>query len=90
MRLRERAAFALGDIASNLTWTTISSYLLFFYTDVALISAATAGTVMFAARLLDAFFDPLVGVLLDRTHTRRGRARPYLLFGLRCCPASRC
>ncbi|AQZ69484.1 hypothetical protein BKM31_55590 [[Actinomadura] parvosata subsp. kistnae] len=81
MRLRERAAFALGDIASNLTWTTISSYLLFFYTDVALISAATAGTVMFAARLLDAFFDPLVGVLLDRTHTRRGRARPYLLFG---------
>ncbi|MCP2371841.1 GPH family glycoside/pentoside/hexuronide:cation symporter [Agromyces terreus] len=81
MRPREKAAFTLGDIASNLTWTTISSYLLFFYTDVALISAAIAGTVMLVARLLDAVFDPIVGVLLDRTNTRWGRARPYLLFG---------
>lgn len=81
VRRREKAAFALGDIASNLTWTTISSYLLFFYTDVALISASVAGTVILAARLLDAFFDPMVGVILDRTHTRWGRARPYLLFG---------
>lgn len=78
---RERAAFALGDIASNLTWTTISSYLLFFYTDVALMSAAVAGAVILIARILDAFFDPAVGVLLDRTSTRWGRARPYLLFG---------
>ncbi|MET4159563.1 glycoside-pentoside-hexuronide (GPH):cation symporter [Agromyces sp. PvR057] len=81
VRPREKAAFALGDIASNLTWTTISSYLLFFYTDVALISAGIAGTVMLVARLLDAFFDPMVGVILDRTNTRWGRARPYLLFG---------
>ncbi|WP_425826834.1 MFS transporter [Streptomyces fractus] len=77
----ERAAFALGDVASNLTWTTISSYLLFFYTDVAGIVAGTAGTLMLIARLLDAFFDPAVGLVLDRTVTRWGRARPYLLFG---------
>ncbi|BBH69762.1 MFS transporter [Actinoplanes sp. OR16] len=81
VRGRERAAFTLGDIASNLTWTTISSYLLFFYTDVASIAAATAGTLMLVARLLDAFFDPAVGMILDRTTTRWGRARPYLLFG---------
>lgn len=81
VRKRERAAFALGDIASNLTWTTISSYLLFFYTDVALMSAAVAGVVILIARVLDAIFDPAVGVLLDRTTTRWGRARPYLLFG---------
>jgi GPH family glycoside/pentoside/hexuronide:cation symporter len=81
VRWRERAAFALGDISANLVWTTISSYLLFFYTDVALIGAAAAGTLMLVARLLDAVFDPLVGLLLDRTTTRWGRARPYLLFG---------
>jgi len=81
VRPRERAAFALGDIASNLTWTTISSYLLFFYTDVALIAAGAAGTLMLVARLLDAVFDPAVGILLDRTMSRWGRARPYLLFG---------
>ncbi|GAA0321433.1 MFS transporter [Kineococcus aurantiacus] len=71
----------LGDVAANLVWTTISSYLLFFYTDVALIGAAAAGTLMLLARLLDAVFDPMVGALLDRTSTRWGRARPYLLFG---------
>ncbi|MBT9605718.1 glycoside-pentoside-hexuronide (GPH):cation symporter [Microbacterium sp.] len=81
VRTREKAAFALGDIASNLTWTTISSYLLFFYTDVALISAGIAGVILLVARVLDAFFDPMVGILLDRTTTRWGRARPYLIFG---------
>jgi GPH family glycoside/pentoside/hexuronide:cation symporter len=60
---------------------TAYSYLLFFYTDVASIAAATAGTLMLVARLLDAFFDPAIGVLLDRTTSRWGRARPYLLFG---------
>ncbi|MFJ9041196.1 MFS transporter [Streptomyces sp. NPDC102406] len=81
VRRSERGAFALGDVASNLTWTTISSYLLFFYTDVAGIVAGTAGTLMLVARLLDAFFDPAVGLVVDRTTSRWGRARPYLLFG---------
>ena len=81
VRRRERGAFVLGDIASNLTWSTVGTYLLFFYTDVALISAATAGTVILVARVLDGIFDPLVGIIMDRTDTRWGRARPYLLFG---------
>ena len=80
-RVRERLGYGLGDLASNLTWTTITSYLLFFYTDVALIGAATAGTILFVARALDAIADPAVGLLLDRTQTRFGRARPYLMFG---------
>ncbi|MBX7445932.1 MULTISPECIES: MFS transporter [unclassified Arthrobacter] len=77
----ERLGFSLGDLASNLTWSTITSYLLFFYTDVAFIAAAAAGTLLLLARVLDAAIDPLIGVILDRTHTRFGRARPYLIFG---------
>ncbi|MEU6540776.1 MFS transporter [Streptomyces sp. NPDC047000] len=79
--LGERLGYSLGDLASNLTWTTVSSYLLFFYTDVAVIAAATAGTLMLVARVLDAVFDPSIGMLLDRTRTRFGRARPFLMFG---------
>ncbi|GAA2866019.1 MFS transporter [Pseudonocardia halophobica] len=79
--LRERLGYGAGDLASNLTWTTITSFLLFFYTDVALIGAAAAGTLLLVGRILDAIVDPAVGVLLDRTNTRFGRARPYLLFG---------
>ncbi|KAA9160688.1 MFS transporter [Amycolatopsis acidicola] len=77
----ERIGFTIGDLASNLTWSTVGSYLLYFYTDVALISAAAAGTLLLLARIFDAVIDPLVGVLLDRTNTRFGRAKPYLLFG---------
>ncbi|MBY4128213.1 MFS transporter [Rhodococcus fascians] len=81
VRGRERGAYVLGDLAFNLAWTTVSTYLLFFYTDVALISAGIAGTIILGARVLDAFFDPVVGLMLDRTSTRWGRARPFLLFG---------
>lgn len=74
--LRERLGHGAGDLASNLTWTTISSFLLFFYTNVALIGAAAAGTLGLVGRVLDALVDPAVGVLIDRTNTRFGRARP--------------
>ncbi|MGD6741765.1 MFS transporter [Streptomyces sp. BH106] len=80
LRKRERLAFGLGDVASNLSWNMVSSFLLFYYTDVAGITAAAAGTLILVARFLDAGADVAIGVLVDRTHSRHGKARPYLLW----------
>ncbi|GAA2897781.1 glycoside-pentoside-hexuronide (GPH):cation symporter [Streptomyces mexicanus] len=81
LRGHERVAFGLGDVASNLSWNMVSSFLLFYYTDVAGIAAAAAGTLILAARFVDAGADVAIGVLVDRTRSRHGKARPYLLWG---------
>jgi GPH family glycoside/pentoside/hexuronide:cation symporter len=78
--LREQLSFASGEVASNLAWNMVGGFLLYYYTDVALLPVAALGTLMLLSRVLDAVFDPLVGVLVDRTRTRWGQARPYLLF----------
>ncbi|PRY13403.1 MFS transporter [Kineococcus rhizosphaerae] len=80
LRRREKLAYGAGDLASNLSWNFVGSFLLFYYTDVAGVPIALLGTLFLVARLLDAVVDPFVGVLVDRTRTRFGRARPYLLF----------
>lgn len=77
---REKIGYACGDLASCLYWQTIGSFLLFFYTDVFGISAAAAGTMFLVTRLWDAVNDPLMGTIADRTKTRWGRFRPYLLW----------
>lgn len=78
---KEKVAYGLGDFASGLVLNTLTLYLMFFYTDVFGIGAAAAGTVLFVARTWDAFFDLGMGALVDRTRTRWGQCRPYLLFG---------
>lgn len=79
LTLRERLAYGLGDFASGLYWQAIMVYLTFFYTDVFGLSALAAGAMLGMSRSLDALFDPLMGALADRTRTRWGRFRPYLL-----------
>lgn len=78
--LRERLAFGLGDFASGLYWHTFTIYLTFFYTDVFGLSALAAGTLLGTSRSVDALFDPMIGALADRTTTRWGKFRPYLLW----------
>lgn len=70
-----------GDLAFNLYWQSSSLFLLYFYTDVLNVPAAIAGTIYMAALIWDATIDPVVGWAADRTRTRLGRYRPYLLFG---------
>jgi glycoside/pentoside/hexuronide:cation symporter, GPH family len=79
--LSEKLAYSGGDFACNLVFGTITSFLLFFYTDVFGISAAEAGTVLLVARLWDAVWDLALGALIDRTKSRWGQLRPYLLYG---------
>lgn len=78
--VREKLGYGFGDFGFNLYWTTIASFLAAFYTDTFGISAAAAGTMMFTTKIIDACTDPVMGALADRTKTRFGKFRPYLLF----------
>lgn len=76
----ERLTFASGEFASNCAWIMVTGFLLYYYTDVAYLPVAATGTLMLVSRVLDAVADPVIGILVDRTRTRWGQARPYLLF----------
>jgi len=78
--LREKIGYGFGDAASSMFWKIFGMYSLFFYTDVFGITAAAAGTMFLVARLWDSFFDIFVGIMSDRTKTRWGKYRPYLLW----------
>ncbi|HSO87444.1 MAG TPA: MFS transporter, partial [Draconibacterium sp.] len=81
LSVREKIGYSLGDTASHFVWDMVGFWLLFFYTDVYGISAAAAGTIMLVARFWDMAIDPVIGVVSDRTNTRWGKFRPYILFG---------
>jgi GPH family glycoside/pentoside/hexuronide:cation symporter len=78
--LKEKVGYGFGDMASSMFWKIFGMYSLFFYTDVFGITAAAAGTMFLIARVWDSFFDLFVGIAADRTKTRWGRYRPYILW----------
>lgn len=78
--LREKISYGIGDFGFNLYWANISAFLLIFYTDVMGLAAGAVGTMMLVTKLADAVADPFMGAIADRTRTRWGRFRPYLLF----------
>ena len=80
IRLCEKIGYGLGDMSSSMFWKLFGAYLMIFYTDVFGISAAVVGTMFAVTRVWDSFFDPVVGAVADRTSSRWGRFRPYLLF----------
>jgi glucuronide carrier protein len=78
---RQYLGYAAGEVANNLTFQMVSVFVLIYYTDVAGISAATAGTLLLVVRISGGFTDLLAGRSVDATSTRWGKFRPYLLFG---------
>ena len=78
---RERIGYGLGDAGFNFYWAIIGSYLVFFYTDVFGIGAAAAATMVTTTKIIDAITDPIMGGIADRTKTRWGKFRPYLIWG---------
>lgn len=81
LSFREQLAYGCGDFASVLFWQTFMKYLPFYYTDVFGLSAAALGSMLLFSRVFDGVNDPLVGVWADRTDTRWGKFRPFILFG---------
>lgn len=79
LTFKEKVGFSLGDMASNLYFQTFVLFLPIFYTDVLGIPAAAMGTMMLVTRIWDAVTDPVMGMIADRTQTRWGKFRPYIL-----------
>ncbi|GLX81137.1 glycoside-pentoside-hexuronide (GPH):cation symporter [Thalassotalea eurytherma] len=78
--VKEKIAYGLGDTASNIIFQTVMTFLMLYYTDVVGLDAAVVGTMFLAVRIFDAVTDPLMGSLADKTQTRWGHFRPYLLW----------
>jgi GPH family glycoside/pentoside/hexuronide:cation symporter len=76
----EKFGFGLGDTASNIVYQAVINVLLYFYTDVYGIEAAAAGTLMLVVRIFDAVTDPMMGAVADRTRSKHGRYRPWMLW----------
>jgi glycoside/pentoside/hexuronide:cation symporter, GPH family len=78
--VKEKVGYAFGDAAANFVFQTMVVFQLAFYTDTFGITAAAAGTLFLVVRVWDAIFDPIMGVVADRTNTRWGKFRPWILW----------
>ena len=78
--LREKVGYSMGDVAANLVFQMMMIFQLKFYTDIFGLDGAVAGSVLLIARIVDAFVDPAVGIITDRTKTRWGKYRPWVLW----------
>lgn len=73
--------YGFGNFGSQLSWTMVSSYLILFYTDVFGLATGAIALLMLIAKVWDGLYDPMVGAMIERTHTRWGRFRPYIILG---------
>lgn len=80
LSIKEKIGYGVGDTASHFVWDMVGFWILIFYTDTFGISAAAAGTIMLIARFWDMVSDPIMGIIADRTNTRWGKFRPYILW----------
>lgn len=78
--LSEKIGYGFGDMSSSMFWKIFSYYLPFFYSNIFGLSLAHAGTLVLVTKLYDAVSDPVMGLIADRTNTRWGKYRPYLLW----------
>jgi GPH family glycoside/pentoside/hexuronide:cation symporter len=80
IKIKEKLAYSLGDIASNVVWSGVGSFATFYYTNSAGMAAAAIGTMFLISRIFDGISDIIMGVIIDRTRSRFGKARPWLLW----------
>ncbi len=87
---RTIVGYSLGDVANNFAFAMGALFLLSYYTDVAGVGAAAAGTMLLLVRVFDAFADVFAGRVVDSVNTRWGKFRPFLLFGTAPLISSAC
>ncbi len=80
LKFREKLGYGLGDTASNVFFQVFNLFLLYFYTDVFGLAPAAVGTMFLVTKIVDAVSDPVMGLIADRTNSRWGKFRPYLLW----------
>ena len=80
LKFGEKLGYGLGDTASNFFFATFNVFLLYYYTDIFGLTAAAVGTMFLLTKILDAVSDPIMGLIADRTNSRWGKFRPYLLW----------
>lgn len=78
---KEKVSYGFGDMASSMFWKIFGMYMLYFYTDVFGLAPAAVGTMFLITRIWDSGIDPVFGVISDRTRSRWGKFRPWILFG---------
>lgn len=81
LSVKEKIDYGMGDAGSHIIFDNVMLYMMFFYTDIFSIPAGFVGTMFLLARALDAISDPCMGLLADRTRSRWGKFRPWVLFG---------
>jgi MFS family permease len=77
--IREKLSYGAGNFAEMMIYNPATAFIVFFYTDVVGIAAATVGTLLLVSRAFD-LFNPVMGIIVDRTHSRHGKGRPWLLW----------
>jgi len=86
MRLtkKEKVSYGLGAVGKDMVYMLSANYILYYYQDIMGVSAFAMGVILMAARIFDAFNDPIMGVVVAKTKTRWGKFRPWLLIGHEC------
>lgn len=81
LSLKEKISYGLGAVGKDMVYMLSASYILYYYQDILGVSAIAMGVILMAARVFDAFNDPIMGVIVAKTKTRWGKFRPWLLIG---------
>lgn len=81
INVKEKIGYGFGDFASSMFWKIFSMFLMYYYTDIVQLNPASVGTMLLLTRLWDGINDPLMGIIADRTTTKHGKFRPFLLWG---------
>ena len=80
LKFSELIQYSFGGLGSNMMWNFVGIYLMFFFTDIFKISPAVTGTIFMITRIIDAITDPIMGMIADRTKSKYGKYRPYVIF----------